>query len=129
MAQSFIKVLALQGNKQKLTTTTASSSTNPQVAASLNPLSCAFCGQSGHFIAQCLVCTDYITNEKYKKGIQRERLYFSMDSLLRAAFPVGLSKTESTNGTSVTPLHPLLLLSCMKLTQCWHRVKPVLLPT
>jgi hypothetical protein len=60
MAQSFLKVLALQ----KLTTNTASSSTNVQVTTALDPLSCAFCGQSSHFIAQCLVCADYITNEK-----------------------------------------------------------------
>jgi hypothetical protein len=53
---------------------------------------------------------------KSVKGIRREGLYFPMDSLLHAAFPVSLSKTESMNGTSVTPPHPLLLLSCMKLT-------------
>jgi hypothetical protein len=34
----------------------------------ITPLSCAFCGQSGHFIAQCLVCADYITNEKCKRN-------------------------------------------------------------
>jgi hypothetical protein len=70
MAQSFIKVLALQGNKQRLMTTTTSSSTNPQAAASLDPLNCVFCGQSGHFIAQCLVCADYITNEKCKRNLE-----------------------------------------------------------
>jgi hypothetical protein len=68
MAQSFIKVLALQGNKQKLMTSTTSSSTNAQVMTALDPLSCAFCGQSGHFIAQCLVCANYITNEKCKRN-------------------------------------------------------------
>jgi hypothetical protein len=64
MAQSFLKVLMLQ----KSTTNHASSSTNAQVTTSLNPLSCVFCGQSSHFIAQCLVCADYITNEKCKRN-------------------------------------------------------------
>jgi hypothetical protein len=32
------------------------------------------------------------------KGIQRERLYFPMDSLPCAAFPGSLSITVSTNG-------------------------------
>jgi hypothetical protein len=64
MAQSFLKVLT----PQKSTTNTASSSTNAQVTTSLDPLSCAFCGQFGHFIAQCLVCVDYITNEKCKRN-------------------------------------------------------------
>jgi hypothetical protein len=64
MAQSFLKVLALQ----KSTTNHASSSANAHVTTSLDPLSCAFCGQSGHFIAQCLVCVDYITNEKCKRN-------------------------------------------------------------
>jgi hypothetical protein len=54
MEKSFLKVLTLQ----KLTTNTASSSTNAQATTLLDPLSCAFCGQSGHFIAQCLVCVD-----------------------------------------------------------------------
>jgi hypothetical protein len=63
MAQSFLKVLA----PQKSTTNHASSSTNAQ-ATMLDPLSCAFCGQTGHFIAQCLVCADYITNEKCKRN-------------------------------------------------------------
>jgi hypothetical protein len=67
MAQSFLKVLTLQ----KSMTNHASSSTNAQ-ATMLDPLSCAFCGQTGHFIAQCLVCADYITNEKCKR-IRRER--------------------------------------------------------
>jgi hypothetical protein len=60
MAQSFLKVLT----SQKSTTNTASSSTNAQAMTSLDSLSCAFCGQSSHFIAQCLVCADYITNKK-----------------------------------------------------------------
>jgi hypothetical protein len=34
----------------------------------LDLLSCAFCSQSGHIIAQCLVCADYITNEKCKRN-------------------------------------------------------------
>jgi hypothetical protein len=63
MAQSFLKVLA----PQKSTTNHASSSTNAQ-ATTLDPLSCSFCGQTGHFIAQCLVCADYITNEKCKRN-------------------------------------------------------------
>jgi hypothetical protein len=50
-------------------------------------------------------------------------LYFPMDSLLCAAFLVGLSKTILMNDTNVTPLNSLLLLSCMKLTQCWHYVR------
>jgi hypothetical protein len=66
MTQSFLKVLALQ----KSTTNNDSSSTNAQVMTSLDPLSCTFCGQSGHFIAQCLVCADYITNEKCKKNLE-----------------------------------------------------------
>jgi hypothetical protein len=64
MAQSFLKVLA----PQKSTTSHASSSTNAQAMTMLDPLSCAFCGQTGHFIAQCLVCADYITNEKCKRN-------------------------------------------------------------
>jgi hypothetical protein len=64
MAQSFLKVLTLQ----RLMTNTASSSINTQVMTSLDPLSCAFCGQTGHFIAQCLICADYITNEKCKRN-------------------------------------------------------------
>jgi hypothetical protein len=64
MAQSFLKVLTAQ----KLMTNHASSSTNSQATTMLDPLSCAFCGQSGHFIAQCLVCADYITNEKCKRN-------------------------------------------------------------
>jgi hypothetical protein len=46
----------------------ASSSTNTQAMTMLDPLSCAFCGQSGHDIAQCLICVDYITNKKYKRN-------------------------------------------------------------
>jgi hypothetical protein len=64
MAQSFLKVLT----PQKSTTTHASSSTNTQATTTLDLLSCAFCGQSGHFIAQCLICVDYITNEKCKRN-------------------------------------------------------------
>jgi hypothetical protein len=64
MAQTFLKVLALQ----KSTTNHASSSTNAQATTLLDLLSCTFCGQSGHFIAQCLVCVDYITNEKCKRN-------------------------------------------------------------
>jgi hypothetical protein len=63
MAQSFLKVLT----PQKSMTNHASSSTNAQ-ATTLDPLSCAFCGQTSHFIAQCLVCADYITNEKCKRN-------------------------------------------------------------
>jgi hypothetical protein len=99
MAQSFLKVLV----PQKLTTNSASSSTNTQATTSLDPLSCTFCGQSGYFIAQCFICADYITN-------QRERLYFPMDSLPCTAFLVGLSKTVLMNGTSVIPLNPLPLM-------------------
>jgi hypothetical protein len=47
MAQSFLKVLM----PQKSMTNHASSSTNAQAKTMLDPLSCAFCGQSGHFIA------------------------------------------------------------------------------
>jgi hypothetical protein len=64
MAQSFLKVLALQ----KLITNTTSFSTNIQATTSLDLLSCAFCGQSSHFIAQCLVCADYLTNKKCKRN-------------------------------------------------------------
>jgi hypothetical protein len=64
MAQSFLKVLA----PQKSTTNHASSSTNTQAMTSLDLLSCAFCGQSSHFIVQCLACADYITNEKCKRN-------------------------------------------------------------
>jgi hypothetical protein len=66
MAQSFLKVLT----PQKSTTNHASSSTNAQVMTTLDPLSCAFCGQSGHFIAQCLICADYITNEKCTRNLE-----------------------------------------------------------
>jgi hypothetical protein len=64
MAQSFLKMLT----PQKSMTNHASSSTNAQVTTTLDLLSCTFCGQSGHFIAQCLVCVDYITNEKCKRN-------------------------------------------------------------
>jgi hypothetical protein len=43
---------------------------NAQVMTSLDPLSCALCGPSGHFIAQCLICADYITNEKCKRNLE-----------------------------------------------------------
>jgi hypothetical protein len=66
MAQSFLKVLTLQ----KSTTNTASSSTNAQATTLLDLLSCAFCGQTGHFIAQCLICVDYITNKKCKRNLE-----------------------------------------------------------
>jgi hypothetical protein len=64
MAQSFLKVLVLQ----KLTTSHASSSTNTQATTMLDLLSCAFCGQTSHFIAQYLICADYLTNEKCKRN-------------------------------------------------------------
>jgi hypothetical protein len=64
VARAFLKVLT----PQKSTTNNASSSTNTQATTSLDLLSCAFCGQTGHFIAQCLVCVDYITNEKCKRN-------------------------------------------------------------
>jgi hypothetical protein len=64
MAQSFLKVLM----PKKSTTNHASSSTNAQATTTLDPLSCTFCGQSGHFIAQCLVCLDYMTNEKCRRN-------------------------------------------------------------
>jgi hypothetical protein len=64
MAQSFLKVLM----PQKSMTNHASSSTNAQAITTLDLLSCAFCGQSGHYIAQCLVWADYITNEKCKRN-------------------------------------------------------------
>jgi hypothetical protein len=66
MAQSFLKVLA----PQRSTTNHASSSTNAQAMTMLDPLSCAFCSQSSHFTAQCLVCADYITNEKCKRNLE-----------------------------------------------------------
>jgi hypothetical protein len=68
MAQSFLKVLT----PQKSTTNHASSSTNAQATTTLDPLSCAFCGKSSHFIAQCLICVDYITNEKCKRNLERK---------------------------------------------------------
>jgi hypothetical protein len=59
MAQIFLKVLTLQ----KSTTNTASSSTNTQVTASLDPLSCAFCGQSSHFYCTMFsMCGVVVTN-------------------------------------------------------------------
>jgi hypothetical protein len=64
MAQSFLKVLMLQ----KSTTNHASSSA--QATTTLDPLSCAFCSQTDYFIAQCLVCADYITNEKCKRNLE-----------------------------------------------------------
>jgi hypothetical protein len=66
MAQSLLKVLT----PQKSTTNTASSSTNAQATTSLDLLSCIFCGQSSHFIAQYLVCADYITNEKCNRNLE-----------------------------------------------------------
>jgi hypothetical protein len=62
MAQTFLKVLTPQKS------TTTSSSANAQSTTSLDPLSCAFCGQTGHFITQCPVCADYITDEKCKRN-------------------------------------------------------------
>jgi hypothetical protein len=121
MAQSSLKVLT----PQKSMTNRASSSTNAQAMTMLDLLSCIFCSQSGHFIAQCLICVDYITNEKCKRNI----LYFPMDNLHHTAFPVSLSKTVSMNGISIILLNPHPLLWCMKLTQWQCQVKPVLLPT
>jgi hypothetical protein len=66
MAQNFLKVLA----PQKSTTNHASSSANAQAMTLLDLLSCAFCGQSGHFIAQCPIYADYITNEKCKRNLE-----------------------------------------------------------
>jgi hypothetical protein len=66
MAQTFLKVLT----PQKSTTSHASSSANAQAMTTLDPLSCAFCGQTSHFIANCLVCADYITNEKCKRNLE-----------------------------------------------------------
>jgi hypothetical protein len=66
MAQSFLKVLM----PQKSTTNHTSSSTNAQVTTILDLLSYTFYSQSGHFIVQCLVCADYITNEKYKRNLE-----------------------------------------------------------
>jgi hypothetical protein len=66
MAQSFLKVLTLQ----KSMTNHASSNTNTQVMISLDSLSCTFCGQSSHCIAHCLICADYITNEKCKRNLE-----------------------------------------------------------
>jgi hypothetical protein len=40
--------------------------------AMLDLLSCAFCGQTGHFIAQCLICVDYITKEKCKRNLEKK---------------------------------------------------------
>jgi hypothetical protein len=65
MAQSFLKVLT----PPKSMTNHAGSSTNAQ-ATTLDPLSCAFCGQTGYFIAQYLVCADYITNKKCKRNLE-----------------------------------------------------------
>jgi hypothetical protein len=66
MAQTFLKVLT----PQKSMTPHASSSTHTQATTSLDPLTCAFCSQSSHFIAQCLICADYITNEKCKRNLE-----------------------------------------------------------
>jgi hypothetical protein len=60
MTQTFLKMLM----PQKSTTSHASSSTNAQATTTLDPLSC----QTGHFIANCSVCADYITNEKCKRN-------------------------------------------------------------
>jgi hypothetical protein len=68
MAQSFLKVLA----PQKSMTKHASSSTNAQVMTSLDLLSYTFCGQSSHFIAQYLVCADYIADGKCKRDPEGE---------------------------------------------------------
>jgi hypothetical protein len=66
MAQTFLKVLTPQNS----TTSHASSSTNAQATTTLDPLSCAFCSQSGYFIAQCLIYADYITNERCKRNLE-----------------------------------------------------------
>jgi hypothetical protein len=65
-AQTFLKVLMLQ----KSMTAHASSSTNAQATTMLDPLTCTFCGQSRHFIAQYLICADYITNKKCKRNLE-----------------------------------------------------------
>jgi hypothetical protein len=62
-AQSLAKVLTLQGVKSSMLTLMPS-----QVTAASDTLVCIFCGQSGHFIAQCLVCQDYLTNRKGKRN-------------------------------------------------------------
>jgi hypothetical protein len=52
---------------QKSMTNHASSS---QAMTMLDLLTCAFCNQSSHFIAQCLICVNYITNEKCKRNLE-----------------------------------------------------------
>jgi hypothetical protein len=99
MAQSFLKVLTLP----KSTTNHAGSSTNAQ-ATMLDLLSCAFCSQTGHFIAQCLVCVDYITNEKCKRNPEG-----------KIVLPNG-QYTPRTN-TQATTLDPL---SCAFCSQTSH---------
>jgi hypothetical protein len=124
MAQSFLKVLT----PQKSTTNTASSSTNTQATTSLDLLSCAFCGQSGHCIVQCLVCVDYITNEKCKRNLE-VKIVLSNGQFTPHSIHGQFIKDQIDEWHKHKPLNPLPLPSCMKLTQ-WHcQVKPVLLPT
>jgi hypothetical protein len=115
MAQSFLKVLA----PQKSTTNHASSSTNTQATTTLDPLSCGFCGKSGHFIAQCLICVDYITNEKCKSNPEGN-IVLPNGQYTPRSIPGQLIKDRIDEWHKHNPGNPHLLLSCMKLTQ-WRR--------
>jgi hypothetical protein len=117
MAQSFLKVLA----PQKLMTNTASSSTNAQATTSLDPLSCAFCGQSGHLIAQCLVCADYITNKKCKRNPEGKIVLpngqFTPHSISGRFIKDRIDKwhkhnpTKSTSSSLIYEINPVLVSS------------------
>ncbi|TFK31051.1 hypothetical protein BDQ12DRAFT_761515, partial [Crucibulum laeve] len=52
------------------TAATASSSTSTQAAAPRGPRNCNFCGESGHFLRECLVLADYINTGKCKRNEQ-----------------------------------------------------------
>jgi hypothetical protein len=60
-------VMAMAGSKSTLN---GGRSNAPAQSEVLNKLVCIFCGQSGHFISDCLVCTSYINDGKCKKNLE-----------------------------------------------------------
>jgi hypothetical protein len=67
MFEKFVATLvtALAGSKS---TSNSAQSNAPARSETLDNLVCIFCGQSGHFISDCLVCASYINEGKCKKN-------------------------------------------------------------
>jgi hypothetical protein len=124
MAQSFLKVLT----SQKSMTNHTSSSTNAQ-AAMLDPLTCAFCSQTGHFITQCLVCADYITNKKCKRNPEG-KIVLPNGQYTPRSIPGRFIKdridkwhkrnpVKSTSSSLMYEINPVATLSQTSVSQTW----------